>query len=117
MTPMAETALLLVDLQNDFIHPEGAYGRAGQSAPEIAALPARLKPLAELMRAKGGWIVATQFTLVPAKNQILISPHLQKLRPFFERRDFEPGSWVTGWSTSFSRRTSRSRRSPIRPST
>jgi ureidoacrylate peracid hydrolase len=93
MTPMAETALLLVDLQNDFIHPEGAYGRAGQSAPEIAALPARLKPLAELMRAKGGWIVATQFTLVPAKNQILISPHLQKLRPFLERRDFEPGSW------------------------
>ena len=23
-------ALMLIDLQNDFLHPEGAYGRAGQ---------------------------------------------------------------------------------------
>ncbi|HEX8663354.1 MAG TPA: cysteine hydrolase, partial [Beijerinckiaceae bacterium] len=27
---IANTALLLVDLQNDFLHPDGAYGRAGQ---------------------------------------------------------------------------------------
>ena len=33
------TALLTIDLQNDFLHPEGAYGRAGQSAAAIAALP------------------------------------------------------------------------------
>jgi ureidoacrylate peracid hydrolase len=42
---IASTALLLLDLQNDFLHPDGAYGRAGQTAPEIAALPARLRPL------------------------------------------------------------------------
>ena len=41
----ASTALLLCDLQNDFIHPDGAYGRAGQTAPEIAALPGRIRPL------------------------------------------------------------------------
>ena len=35
------TALILGDLQNDFIHPAGAYGKAGQSDPAIAALPAR----------------------------------------------------------------------------
>ncbi len=29
--PVGETALLLCDLQNDFIHPDGAYGRAGQA--------------------------------------------------------------------------------------
>ena len=52
--PVGRTALLIVDLQNDFLHPEGAYGRAGQGAAEIAALPARLKPLADLLRAKGG---------------------------------------------------------------
>ena len=50
-------ALLLCDLQNDFVHPNGAYGRAGQTAREIAALPARLAPLADLVRRKGGWIV------------------------------------------------------------
>ncbi len=39
------TALILGDLQNDFMHPDGAYGRARQSAADIAALPARLAPL------------------------------------------------------------------------
>ena len=29
-------ALMLIDLQNDFLHPEGAYGRAGQKAESIA---------------------------------------------------------------------------------
>ena len=39
------TALLTIDLQNDFLHPKGAYGRAGQSAEAIAALPAKIAPL------------------------------------------------------------------------
>jgi nicotinamidase-related amidase len=92
--PATRTALLIVDLQNDFLHPEGAYGRAGQSAPAIAALPARLKPLADLLRAKGGWIVSTHFTLVPAKGgEPIVSPHLKKLRPFLAKGDFLPGAW------------------------
>jgi ureidoacrylate peracid hydrolase len=92
--PIARTALLLCDLQNDFLHPNGAYGRAGLSAPEIAALPARLKPLADLFRRRGGWIVSTQFTLVPAKGgEPMIAPHLKALRPFLGKGDFAPGAW------------------------
>ena len=92
--PVTETALLLCDLQNDFIHPRGAYGRAGQSAPAIAALPARLKPLVEAMRAKGSWITSTHFTLVPGKGgEPFISEHLRELRPFLGKGDFAPGSW------------------------
>jgi nicotinamidase-related amidase len=88
------TALLLCDLQNDFLHPNGAYGRAGQSAPAIAALPARLKPLADALRAKGGWIVSTHFTLVPGKGgEPFIADHLRRLRPFLGKGDFAPGSW------------------------
>lgn len=88
------TALLLGDLQNDFIDSAGAYGRAGQSAPEIAALPQRLKPLRDALRAKGGLVIATQFTLVPGRNGVpLMSPHLQQLRPFLKAGDFAPGSW------------------------
>ncbi len=64
----AQTGLLIVDLQNDFLHPDGAYGRAGQTAAEIAALPERLAPLADQMRAAGSWIISTQFTLVPLKG-------------------------------------------------
>jgi nicotinamidase-related amidase len=90
----AETALLICDLQNDFLHPDGAYGRAGLGTPEIAALPARLAPLAARLRAAGGWVVATQFTLVPGRDGApLISPHLQALRPFLTRGDFAPGAW------------------------
>ncbi len=91
---MTDTALLLCDLQNDFLHPDGAYGRAGRSAAEIAALPARLAPLAAAMREAGGWVVSTHFTLVPGRDgEPFISAHLRALRPFLGRGDFAPGSW------------------------
>ncbi|MFY8115576.1 MAG: cysteine hydrolase family protein [Rhabdaerophilum sp.] len=91
---MAKAGLLLVDLQNDFLDPKGAYGRAGQGAAEIAALPARLAPLAEAFRRKGGLVLATQFTLVPGRDgEPIISPHLKQLRPFLATGDFAPGSW------------------------
>ena len=91
---LAGTALLLADLQNDFLHPRGAYGRAGQTAPEIAALPARIKPLATAVRDRGGLVIATHFTLVPGRGGApLISAHLRKIRPFLTVGDFAPGSW------------------------
>jgi len=72
------TALLLCDLQNDFLHPGGAYGRAGMGRAEIAAVVPRLAPLAAAMRAAGGWIVSTHFTLVPGRGGApFISPHLR----------------------------------------
>lgn len=88
------TALLLVDLQNDFIHKDGAYARGGQVNADIAALPARLKPLAEVFRDKGGLVIATLFTLVPGRGgESMISPHLKALRPFLRKGDFAPSSW------------------------
>ena len=92
--PLERTGLLIVDLQNDFLHPDGAYARGGQKSAAIAALPARLKPLADAVRAGGGWIVSTHFTLAPGKGgEPLISPHLKALRPFLRRGDFAPGGW------------------------
>lgn len=91
---LTNTALLLVDLQNDFVHPDGAYGRGGAGVAEIAALPERIRPLADAMRAAGGWIVATQFTLVPGRGgEPIVSPHLKALRPFLAKGDFMPGAW------------------------
>jgi len=94
ISDLAKTALLMVDLQNDFLHPDGAYARAGQSSPEIAALPERIKPVADALRAAGGWIISTQFTLVPGKGgEPFISEHLKQIRPFLRRGDFAPGAW------------------------
>ena len=92
--PIQQTALLLCDLQNDFIHPDGAYGKAGQGAPAIAAIPARVAPLAQAIRAKGGWIASTHFTLFTGRNgEPFIDPHLKKMRPFLKKGDFVMGSW------------------------
>ena len=88
------SALVLGDLQNDFLHRDGAYGRAGQSHPAIAALPERLVPLVAAARRQGVLIVATLFTLVPGRGgEPIISPHLKALRPFLKKGDFAPGSW------------------------
>src|SRR5436309_16061026 len=88
------TALILGDLQNDFLHPQGAYGRAGQTSAEIAALPGRLAPLVRAARRNGILIVATLFTLVPGRGgEPIISPYLKALRPFLKKGDFAPGSW------------------------
>ena len=80
---LTSTALLTIDLQNDFIHPKGAYGRAGQTADSISALPARVAPLVKALRAKGGYYISAQFSLVPGPDgEPLIAPHLKELRPF-----------------------------------
>ena len=87
-------ALLTIDLQNDFLHPEGAYGRAGQSSEAISALPERIRPVADALRAKGGFYVSAQFTLVPGPDgEPLIAPHLRELRPFLGKGDFAPGAF------------------------
>lgn len=88
------TALLIVDMQNDFVHDDGAYARGGARVAEVAALPARLAPLVQAARAKGLFTVATQFTLVPGRGgEPMIADHLRKLRPFLRKGDFHPGSW------------------------
>lgn len=85
-------AILTIDLQNDFLHPNGAYGRAGQGSDAISALPDRISPLVNALRAKGGHYISAQFTLVPnAQGEPLIASHLKALRPFLSKGDFEPG--------------------------
>lgn len=91
---LSRTALLTIDLQNDFIHPKGAYGRAGQGSEGIAALPDRVAPLVAALRTKGGRYFSAQFTLVPDRDGTpLIAPHLKELRPFLTKGDFAPGSF------------------------
>ena len=90
----AKIGLVLVDLQNDFVHANGAYARGGATASSIGELPGRLKPVAAAVRSAGGFVISTHFTLVPGKGgEPLISPHLKALRPFLRKGDFVPGGW------------------------
>ena len=88
-----KTALVIIDLQNDFLASDGAYARGGCANPEALRLPARVLPVARAVKAAGGMVVASQFTLWPdASGEPMVSPHLQRLRPFLRRGDFAPGS-------------------------
>ena len=88
------TALLLCDMQNDFLHPQGAYARGGVTSTAVTALPARLAEVAAALRSSGGCVVSTHFTLVPERNgEPMISKHLRRLRPFLRAGDFASGSF------------------------
>ena len=92
-TAASRTALLIVDLQNDFLAPDGAYARGGAVSPAALELPARVAKVARALKAAGGMVVASQFTLWPdAQGEPMIAPHLLQLRPFLRRGDFAPGS-------------------------
>jgi nicotinamidase-related amidase len=88
-----KTALIIIDLQNDFLAEDGAYTRGGCTNPAALALPARVLEVAQAIKKKGGLVVASQFTLWPdSDGQPMISPHLKSLRPFLRQGDFAPGS-------------------------
>jgi ureidoacrylate peracid hydrolase len=88
------SALLLIDLQNDFLHPRGAYARGGASASQLAALPQKIPALVQWARAQHIPVVASRFTLWPGANgEPLIAPALARLRPFLRRGDFTAGGW------------------------
>lgn len=84
---------MLVDLQRDFIAPDGAYGRAGLSSPRISALPSLLAPVVQSARRAGVPVISCQFTLSPvAGREPIIAADLRRLRPFLGSGDFCPGT-------------------------
>jgi|TARA_B100000287_G_scaffold152882_1_gene144489 Amidases related to nicotinamidase len=94
---MTDRALILIDMQNDFLNKQGAYSRAGVTSENLAKLPEQLAPVVNKYRDKGLYIISTHFTLVPSKNgEPLISEHLKKLRPFLTKGDFVSGSFGHG---------------------
>ena len=93
-TKPMRVGLVIVDLQNDFLSPEGAYARGNTVSQEALLLPARVAPVAEAVKQHQGLVTASLFTLWPdTQGQPMISPHLLERRPFLRAGDFAPGSW------------------------
>ena len=89
----ARLGMVIVDLQNDFLAPDGAYARGNTVSPQAQQLPARMAPLARAVKARGGLVPASLFTLWPdAQGEPMISEHLKARRPFLRKGDFAPGS-------------------------
>lgn len=91
---MKQTALVLIDLQNDFLHDEGAYGRAQLQLPKSRKLKEQLIKVTDTMRDAGAWIISSQFTLIADHGHNPIIPEaLHRARPFLTRGDFQVGRW------------------------
>lgn len=91
---MTTHALLVIDLQNDFLHPDGAYARGGATSDELAAVVVPAARLGVAARVAGVPVAASRFTLWPGRRgEPLVDPHLAELRPFLGGSDFAPGSW------------------------
>jgi ureidoacrylate peracid hydrolase len=87
-------ALVLINLQNDFLHGEGAFARANVFLPSSRALIEQLIKIVSAVREAGGKTISAQFNLVADKDNIPIIPEdLKKKWPFLTRGDFQSGRW------------------------
>jgi ureidoacrylate peracid hydrolase len=93
---LARTALLVVDVQNDFCHSDGYFAGVGFDIRPCADVAARLKPVVADARSLGLTVVWTMSTNAdPPAHRLL--PHRFR-RPGGEDRppdQFVPCSW--GW--------------------
>ena len=85
--------LVIVDLQNDFLAPDGAYARGNTVSAEALLLPDRVAKVAQAVKKHQGLVAASLFTLWPdTQGEPMISPHLLERRPFLSKGDSAPGS-------------------------
>ncbi len=88
------TAVLIIDVQNDFCLPEGVYARNGLACPSISAL---LEPLRDFLvaarKARARLInIRTVYECDASGNPLEAGLHLES-RPFLRKEGLRPGSW------------------------
>ncbi|MFQ5611084.1 MAG: cysteine hydrolase family protein [Anaerolineae bacterium] len=95
MTDLAEkidprhTALLVVDMQNDYGHPDGALARDGRDVSAVAAMVPRLAALLEAARRAGTKIIFVRTT----HDEWTDSPARTAHRLFRKMYVCRSGSW------------------------
>lgn len=89
-----KTALILVDVQNDFFHPEGALVRSGFELTKRRSFIESLIKLCDHCRDAGMLMVSSNFTLIAdTKNDALIPLFLKDLGVKLVRGDFQVSKW------------------------
>lgn len=94
------SALLIIDVQEDFCSPSGAYAQGGMN---VSATRAILRTVGRLMQAAAAVqfpTIGTLFTVfADVDGQPLTSPHLLVHRPFLKEMGFRLGDAGREWST------------------
>lgn len=85
----ARTALVLIDIQNDFCHPDGLFGRLGYDLSMIPAMAERTRALLEAARRKGMLVLFVRATY---DGEVLSGP----LAETYNRRGFVNSQCLEG---------------------
>jgi nicotinamidase-related amidase len=91
----ATTALVVVDVQNDFCHPDGVFGKLGHDLSMMPPMAERLRALVDAARRKSMLIIWVRATY----DDIVTSAPLAET---YNRRNFTQsqcleGSWGADW--------------------
>lgn len=89
----ATSAVLLIDLQNDYLHERGAYARGGIRLSSHGLLD-RASETVRAARAAGVLVVSVNYTVPYGREKIpLFRSEFKERYPFLRAGDFAPGSW------------------------
>lgn len=93
---MSRAAVLVVDLTNDFGHPEGAYPRNGADCgPMLDIVPAVAGLLGAAQAGGIPVILCSQIVLTDANDRVVGSPGLLASRPFIRESGLRSNTWGT----------------------
>lgn len=86
-------AVLVVDMQNDFCHPDGHYGRDGMDVSPFMAVVDPVSRLVSRARSAGATIAFTRL-VYDSVNGAIEDRHVIKPRNWIPKgRRLQPGSW------------------------
>lgn len=96
----SRSALIIVDMQEDFCSPSGAYARGGTDISATRAILPTIRRLTDAAARYGFSSVGTLFTVFEdVDGTALTSPHLLTHRPFLKEYGFRIGDKGREWST------------------
>lgn len=92
----AKTALLVIDMINDYIHPEGAYGKQGISNPKVKDIIPPIIKLMGVCKQLGVPVIGITHSIhrradgTPVDMGLMLGP-----RPFLKHEGLGQGTWGT----------------------
>jgi nicotinamidase-related amidase len=89
----ATTALIVIDMQNDFCHAEGYYGRAGKDISQLAAAIAPVAGLLKRAREAGASIAFTRLLHDEARGAMEDRHTIKPRRWSAQGERLMPGTW------------------------
>jgi len=93
---LARAAVLVVDMTNDFGHPEGAYARHGAHCEPLLGIVPAIADLVGAARAAGRPVLlCSQIVVTDADDRVIGSPGLLESRPFIRESGLRSDTWGT----------------------